>query len=71
MAGFNYKDERMAEIYRGERMREAEVDRLARSASVGKGDRINLLNLMRAWLGKRLILLGLRLQNKQMSRDPL
>lgn len=71
MAGFNYKDELMAEIYREERMRKAEVDRLVRSASVQEEKRTNLLNLMRAWLGKRLILLGQHLQNKPMSRDPL
>lgn len=71
MAGFGYKDELMAEVYREERIREAEVDRLVRLASVEKEDRMNLLDLMLAWLGKRLILFGQRLQHKQMSRDPL
>ncbi len=69
MAGYNYKDERMAEIYREERMRETEVDRLIRQASVQEEDRINLLSLVRAWVGKRLSLLGLHVQKRRVPED--
>ena len=68
MAGVNYKDELMAEIYREERMHEAEVDRLVRHANARKGKRIDLPNILRNWLGKQLILLGSYLQRNEMSR---
>ena len=68
MAGLNYKDELVAEIYRKERIHEAEVERLVRQASKQKVIRIQLLNMLRNWLAKQLILLGTHLQEKPMSQ---
>lgn len=67
MAGFDYRDELMAEIYRDERMHEADVNRLVRHADAQKESRLKLFNEMQVWLGERLIYLGVRLQHKKMT----
>jgi len=71
MAGFDYKDEVMAEIYREERMHEAENERIIRRANAKKQERFNVFNALFIKLGKILVLMGTRLQNNQMSRHTL
>jgi len=68
MAGFDYKDVLIAEVYREERMYEAEVDRLVRSGGSQNEKHIDLLNAIRNWLGDKLIHLGRRLRQKKISR---
>ena len=68
MVGFDYKDEVMAEIYREERMREAENERLIHQARTEKQEHSNFFNALLIKLGKNLVFLGTRLQNNQMSR---
>lgn len=68
MVGFDYKDEIMAEIYREERMHEAENERLIRQAGAEKQKHSNFFNALLINLGKNLVLMGTRLQNNQMSR---
>jgi len=69
MAGFDYKDEVMAEIYRGERIHEAENERLIRQAAAGiQQKRSNFFSAALIKLGKNLVHMGTHLQNKQMSR---
>jgi hypothetical protein len=68
MAGFDYKDELMAGIYREERMHEAEVVRIIRQAEAQKQKHSNLLVIALNWFGRQLINLGTHLQKNEMSR---
>ena len=69
MASINYKDECMAEIYRGERMREAEIARMIGQTGDQKSSRSDRINAILSWVGKRLVLLGNRLQQRQIFQN--
>jgi len=64
MNGYNfYLTEKLAEIYREERMRAAEMARLTRRLSIRKPKGRNYLGTALVWLGKHMILWGMRLQS--------
>lgn len=69
MSGLNYKDQLMAEIYRQERMREAETERLVRYTVPQGPKRSKLLSTSLNWLGGQFIAWGTRLQEKQHPLD--
>ena len=62
MTGFNLQI--LAELYREERLREAEMCRLARLALANKPKQSNHLYTALVWLGKQLVLWGTHLQKQ-------
>jgi len=64
MNGYNfYLTEKLAEIFREERMRAAEMARLTHRMHAQKPKRISYLGTVLVWLGKQMLLWGMRLQN--------
>lgn len=68
MGSYSLRDEGIAEMYRKERMREAELERMINQIGDQKSSRSNLFNAIRNGLGKMLIHLGKRSQHRQISR---
>jgi hypothetical protein len=65
MTGFNlYQDQILAEIYQEERLREAEMYRLARLALANKPKQSNRFCSALVWLGKQMVLWGTHLQKQ-------
>jgi len=68
MGSYSLRDEQIAEIYREERMLEADQERLISQFSDQRSSRSNPISAILNGLGKLLVLLGKRLQRRQISR---
>jgi hypothetical protein len=65
MTGFSfYQNQILAEIYQEERLREAEMDRLARLALANTPKGSNRICTVLFWLGKQMVHWGMHLQKQ-------
>lgn len=63
MSGFEFHQVEIVEIYQKERLKEAEMARLARQASSQKSRRNSRLAAALIWLGRQMVRWGTRLQH--------